>query len=77
MYWDSDEKKQIIRDQVEEMLRQRLIEPTTSPYSSSMVIVKTKDTTPRFCVYFRRLNEQTEDVDSPLILVYETIKHLC
>lgn len=76
MYRYSDEKKRLIREQVEDMLRQRIIEPATSPYSSPVVIVKKKDSTPRFCVDFRRLNDQTEDVDSPLPLIYETIKDL-
>ena len=38
--------------------------------------MKKKDSTPRFCVDFRRLSDQTEDVDSPLPLIYETIKDL-
>ena len=41
-----------------------------------LVIVKKKDTILRFCVDFWRLNEQNEDIDSPLSLIYETIKYL-
>ena len=64
MYRYSDEKKQIMQDQVEKMLWHWLIEPTSSP----VVIVK-KDTTP----HSQRLNKQ---VDSPLPLIYVTIKDL-
>lgn len=76
MYRYSDEKKKIIREQVEEMLRQGVIEPSTSPYNSPVVIARKKDSSPRFCVDFRRLNDLSEEVDSPLPLIYETIKDL-
>ena len=41
-----------------------------------MLIVKIKDTPPWFFIDFGRLNEKTDDVDSPLPLIYKMIKDL-
>jgi hypothetical protein len=42
------------------MENQGFIEPSTSPYSSCVVLVKKKDGTPRFCLDFRDLNAITQ-----------------
>lgn len=62
-------KKQIILQQVDEMLADGVIEPSNSPYTSPIVIVKKKDGTSRFCVDYRRLNTitQTESCTMPAI----------
>jgi len=41
------------------LLNNDLIEPSTSPWSSPVILVKKKDGTYRFCVDFRKLNAET------------------
>ena len=50
MYRDAVEKE------IEMMLKERIIEPSTSEWASPMVIIKKKDNTIRLCVDYRRLN---------------------
>lgn len=75
-YRYSETKKRVINEQVEEMLAAGVIEPSTSSYSSPIVIVNKKDGSPRFCVDYRRLNAITEDDATPLPLIEETIRDL-
>jgi len=49
--------QKITDDKVEEMLRNGIIEPSASLWSSLVVIVKKKDERPRFCIDFRKVNE--------------------
>ena len=53
------DKRQVIKEQVNDMLKQGLIEPSVSPWSSPVVLVRKKDGTWRFCIDFRRLNDVT------------------
>jgi transposase InsO family protein len=49
----------LIDAQIEEMQKQRIIEPSQSPWGANVVIVTKKDGTPRFCIDYRGLNTVT------------------
>jgi len=52
--------------QVEGMLEQGVIQPSSSPWASPIVLVKKKDGTFRFCVDYRKLNSVTKKDAHPL-----------
>ena len=49
--------------EISEMLEHGVIEPTTSPWASPMVVVRKKDGTARICIDYRQLNSVT-DIDA-------------
>ncbi|XP_069139203.1 LOW QUALITY PROTEIN: uncharacterized protein [Argopecten irradians] len=51
--------KSVIKEEVDSMLEMDVIEPSTSPYSAPVVMVKKKDGSNRFCIDFRSLNKVT------------------
>ena len=51
--------KDIVEDEIKSLLEQGIIEPSNSPYSSPIVLVKKKDGTIRFAIDFRKLNAIT------------------
>ena len=55
-----------IDSQVEQMLRAGVIEPSSSPWSSNVVLAKKSDGSLRFCVDYRRLNDLTYKDSFPL-----------
>lgn len=59
--------KDIIRKEVEDMLKLGVIEPAQSPYSSPVVLVRKRDKSIRFCVDFRRLNKKVIFDAEPLL----------
>ena len=55
-----------IERQVNDMLRHDVIRPSTSPWSSPVVLAKKKDGTYRFAVDYRMLNKVSKPVHFPL-----------
>lgn len=75
-YRRSPKELEIINEQVKEMLDNHIIRPSSSPWSSPVVIIKKKDGTPRFCVDYRRLNAITERDVYPLPRIDDIIDKL-
>ena len=72
-YRVSPAERRIIREEVEKMLRDDIIQPSESPWSSPVVLVKKKDGTWRFCVDYRRLNRITKKDVYPLPRIDNTL----
>lgn len=59
-------KREIAEKEVQSMLENNIIEPSTSAWSSQVVLVEKKDHSTRFCVDYRTLNDLTRKDSYPL-----------
>lgn len=75
-YKVSQKEKQIIDDQIEEMLEQNIIRPSQSPWSSPVLLVKKKDGSSRFCVDFRKLITVTKRSNYPLPSIEDILSYM-
>ena len=62
----STEQRDEIRRQVEELVRLGVVRPSTSPYSSPIVLQRKKDGSQRLCIDYRILNAATKDMALPM-----------
>ena len=69
-------QQETMRKHVEEMLQHGVVQPSTSPWASPIVLVKKKDGTIRFCVDYRQLNDVTRKDAYPLPRIDETLDAL-
>ena len=64
-----------IKGQIDEMLKNGIIEPSTSPYAFNIVIVGKKDRAGegmnRMCINYTSLNEVTEKDSGPIPIIKE------
>ena len=65
-----------VNDMLDDMLRNKIIRPSNSPWSSPILLVRKKDGTLRCCVDFRRLNEITIKDAYPLPRIDESLDAL-
>ena len=68
--------KDEIERQISEMINSGIVQPSHSPFSSSVLLVKKKDGTYRFCVDFRHLNAITAKTKYPVPVIEELLDEL-
>src|SRR6266487_4625297 len=65
-YKTNDEKKKIIKEEIEKMEKSGIIRRSYSPWASPVVIIDKKDGSKRFCIDFRKVNDITKTDAHPL-----------
>ena len=65
-----------INSQIDTMLKENVIKESSSPWASSIVMVKKKDGTSRFCVDYRKLNDVTVKDAYPLPRIDDSLDQL-
>lgn len=75
-YRVSRSERRIIQTEVDKMIAQDIVQPSSSPWSSPVVLVKKKDGSWRFCVDYRQLNKITKRDVYPLPRIDDTLDSL-
>ena len=65
-----------VKSLINSMLEDEVIQPSTSPWASPIVLVRKKDNSYRFCVDYRKLNEVTHKDAYPLPRIDDTLNTL-
>ena len=68
--------KKEVHQLIQDMLARNVIQPSTSPWASPIVIVRKKDGSARFCVDYRKLNAITRKDAYPLPRIDDTLDTL-
>ena len=69
-------KQEEVGNLLREMQENNVIEPSSSPWASPIVLVKKKDGSTRFCVDYRKLNDVTKKDSYPLPRIDDTLDTL-
>ncbi|GFW58334.1 retrovirus-related Pol polyprotein from transposon 297 [Trichonephila clavipes] len=72
-YRVSPTERRIIHEEVQKMLDGGIVQPSESPWSSPVVLVRKKDGSWRFCVDYRKLNSVTKKDVYPLPRINDTL----
>lgn len=65
-----------INEELDNLLKNGIVEPSNSPWASPIILVRKKDNSYRFCVDYRRLNKVTEKDAYPLPRITSTLDKL-
>lgn len=65
-----------IETMIEDMLRAAIIQPSSSPFASLVLLVKKNDGSWRLCVYYRKLNSLTVKDSYPIPLIDDLLDEL-
>ncbi|UYV69358.1 hypothetical protein LAZ67_6003312 [Cordylochernes scorpioides] len=68
--------QQEIRNQIQQMLENGIIEQSFSPFSSPITLVTKRDKTKRFCIDYRKVNELISSDVHPLPRIEDILDHL-
>lgn len=68
--------RKYVDEALDAMLAEGIVEPSNSPWSSPIVLVRKKDSSYRFCVDFRAVNKVTERDAYPLPFITHTLDKL-
>ena len=69
-------KREHVRQLVQDMLKKDVVQPSSSPWASPIVVVQKKDGSYRFCVDYRKINTITRKDAYPLPRIDDTIEAL-
>eukprot|EP00731_Ephydatia_muelleri_P003528 Em0001g3528a len=69
-------QRETVKKMLDDMLQQDVIEASSGPWSSPIVLARKKDGTLRFCVDFHRINDVTKKEVHPLPRIDETLDML-
>ena len=69
-------QRDIMEEELQKMLNNDIIEPSSSPWAANVVLVRKKDNSVRFCVDYRRLNAVTKKDAYPLPHIGDTLDAL-